>query len=101
MQRLGLPEQAALGLVETSRTSMARALAALEKALADRDMEQAGYWAHHIKGNLLNTGLTHLVEHAQAIENAANHDSDTPEPDLGLEGARRIRAGLRPFLDGR
>ncbi len=100
MLRLGLPEQAAMGLVETSRASLARSLAELEKALAARDRVKTGYWAHHIKGNLLNTGLTHLAEHAQAIEIAVAQGSGALEPDLGQEGALRIRAGLRPFLDG-
>lgn len=94
MDALGLGAAAAESLVATSREALRRALAELEQALRLKDFQRAGFWAHNVKGNLLNTGQHGLAALAVSIEKAADN-SDT---DLLARALGALQQELAPFL---
>ncbi|MFP5239478.1 MAG: Hpt domain-containing protein [Acidobacteriota bacterium] len=91
---LGLGESAARSLVGTSRDALRRSMASLGEAMRQGDREQTAFWAHNVKGNLLNTGLKELAELALAIERAA----DQPAARLPLDTLDKLARELSPFL---
>lgn len=92
----GLQDAAVERLVETSRTALAHGLGALRGALDQSDADGASHWAHSIKGNLLNAGLTDLAAQAEDIERRAMR-GDTVTPCANLS---RLDEALRSFLNG-
>lgn len=91
---LGLGESAARSLVGTSRDALRRSMASLGEAMRQGDREQTAFWAHNVKGNLLNTGLKELAVLALAIERAA----EEPAVLLPLDTLNKLARELAPFL---
>lgn len=95
VEALGLNESAARSLVETSREALRKSLGALDEAIAVSDCERLSFWAHNMKGNLLNTGLSELAQLARALEKAADKTPCAPP----LELMETLRQELGSFLD--
>ncbi|WP_243439065.1 Hpt domain-containing protein [Fundidesulfovibrio soli] len=91
---LGLGESAARSLVGTSRVALRRSMTALGEAMNQGDRASTAFWAHNVKGNLLNTGLMELAGLALAIERAAEDASAR----LPMDTLDRLARELSRFL---
>jgi len=91
---LGLGESAACSLVATSRGALRRSMTSLAEAMRQNDRERVAFWAHNVKGNLLNTGLVELAQVALALERAA----ETASSPLCVDHLERLHAELSSFL---